>query len=84
MTSPGDTLTFDRERHLFTEPLQIKDRCERCGAQAFVVTRIGTTDLMWCAHHYRKHQDHLLKIAVAIMDDTGKINEKPSTSANVE
>lgn len=58
-------------------PIKITDRCDRCGARALVVTTIphseGTTDLNWCAHHYRQHQDVLLEIAGAIRDDTNTL-----------
>jgi hypothetical protein len=56
-------------------PLTHADRCDKCGARALVVTTIpltegGTSDLMWCQHHYRQHQELLLEIACAIKDDT--------------
>lgn len=38
------------------------DRCDRCGAQAFVMTRLNGRDLLWCAHHFK---DHAAKLALA-------------------
>lgn len=41
------------------------DRCDRCGAEAFVATEItdptsGQTHLLlWCAHHAREHADKI-------------------------
>lgn len=35
------------------------DRCDRCGAQAFVLVVIEGTDLLFCAHHYREHAPKL-------------------------
>jgi hypothetical protein len=36
--------------------LTVADRCDRCGAQAWLKTidRAGL-DLLWCAHHGRAH-----------------------------
>lgn len=31
------------------------DRCDRCGAQAYVRTRHGASELLWCCHHAREH-----------------------------
>lgn len=84
MTTPVAIRPFQRNREAFTEPLKLADRCDRCGAQAFVVTRHTAGDLMWCAHHYRKHQDELLEEAQAILDDTDLVNVNPSTSANAQ
>ena len=36
--------------------LSAADRCDRCGAQAFVRARLhGGGELLFCAHHGRKH-----------------------------
>lgn len=41
--------------------LDATDRCDRCGAQAYVA--IGSTavnePLLFCAHHYREHEPAL-------------------------
>ena len=34
--------------------LQITDRCDSCGAQAFVWVTGKTGDLLFCSHHYGK------------------------------
>lgn len=45
------------------------DRCDGCGAQAYVVTRDHAgRDLLWCAHHYRKGEAKLVTISVRIWD----------------
>jgi len=51
--------------------LNALDRCERCGGQAYVVTQhrivrkdaTHTTEieLLWCGHHFRKHEDVLFE-----------------------
>lgn len=37
------------------------DRCDRCGSQALMVAeKDGNADLLFCAHHTRRHEDALL------------------------
>jgi hypothetical protein len=52
------------------------DLCDRCGAQAYVrVVLPGSGELLFCAHHSRKHADALAKIAVEIQDETQRLSE---------
>jgi hypothetical protein len=32
------------------------DRCDRCGAQAYVLTEGVSGSLLWCRHHFLKHE----------------------------
>ncbi len=34
--------------------LKATDRCDRCAAQAYVMVKGSTGDLMFCGHHYEK------------------------------
>lgn len=34
--------------------LKITDRCDRCSAQAYVMIKGATGDLLFCGHHYDK------------------------------
>jgi len=46
------------------------ERCDRCGAQAYVrVLLPGHRELLFCAHHYRQHAPALAKVAVEIRDE---------------
>jgi hypothetical protein len=59
-------------------PLTAVDRCDRCGAQAYLRVELsGGGDLLFCAHHAREHGDKLRKIAVRLHDETGKLVETP-------
>ena len=50
------------------------DRCDRCGAQAYVrVLLPGRRELLFCAHHNRQHASALAKIAVQIQDETSRL-----------
>ncbi len=54
--------------------LNAADRCDRCGAQAYVrVTLNGGSELLFCAHHGKEHADKLRQVALKIQDETDKI-----------
>jgi hypothetical protein len=57
------------------------DRCDRCGAQAFVRAVLTSGDLLFCAHHGRAYGDILAATALALEDGSETINKKPSPSA---
>lgn len=63
--------------------LNVTDRCDRCNAQAFIIARKGeTSSLLFCGHHGRKYMPALVTQGFDIEDQTHRINEKPSVSAN--
>ncbi|SHG72326.1 hypothetical protein SAMN05443575_2630 [Jatrophihabitans endophyticus] len=63
-------------------PLSAQDRCDRCGAQAYVrATMESGFDLLMCAHHFHENEDRLREIAVAIHDETERLVEVPTTAA---
>ena len=52
------------------------DRCDRCGARAYVrVTLANNGELLFCAHHRRLHAAALDKVAVDITDETASLSE---------
>ncbi|MGC4938897.1 DUF7455 domain-containing protein [Kribbella sp. DT2] len=54
--------------------LSAADRCDRCGAQAYVrVTLTSGGELLFCAHHGREHSEKLRDIAITIHDETGRL-----------
>lgn len=55
--------------------LDATDRCDRCGAQAYLrVILASGGELLFCAHHARAHQDKLQQVALKIQDETSRIN----------
>lgn len=67
-----------------TQPLTAADRCDRCGAQAYVRVMLNSGgDLLFCAHHMRKHDTSLREIASDIQDETNRLHESPA-AANEE
>ncbi|MEU9134160.1 hypothetical protein AB0D08_39870 [Kitasatospora sp. NPDC048540] len=57
-----------------TDPiLTAQDRCDRCGAQAYFLARLGQGTLLFCAHHGRQHQTALEDRFVEIVDETHRL-----------
>ena len=61
--------------------LTSSDRCDRCGAQAFYRAVLVAGELLFCAHHGRKHATRLAEVAVEVQDGTAAINAAPSPAA---
>lgn len=56
--------------------LSATDRCDRCGAQAYVrVVLPGGADLQFCSHHWNTHEDALRPQAERIIDETHRLHE---------
>jgi hypothetical protein len=75
-----------RERVMSTavteRPLVVADRCDRCGAQAYVrATLPSGGELLFCAHHAREHEERLRDMAAVIYTETGKLADIPLTAA---
>jgi len=66
-------------------PLTAVDRCDRCGAQAYLrVSLQGGGELLFCAHHAREHGDKLREIAAYVHDETDRLADAPTVSAGDE
>jgi hypothetical protein len=62
-------------------PLTAEDRCDRCGAQAYLRVELQSGgELLFCAHHAREHGDKLKEIAVTVIDETHKLTETPAVA----
>ncbi|MQW76367.1 hypothetical protein GHK92_10805 [Nocardioides sp. dk4132] len=62
-------------------PLTAADRCDRCGAQAYLRVELQTGgELLFCAHHAREHGDKLKEIAANVIDETHKLGGTSVTS----
>jgi hypothetical protein len=50
------------------------DRCDRCGAQAYLRVELQTGgELLFCAHHAREHGEKHREIAANVHDETHKL-----------
>lgn len=57
------------------QTLDASDRCDRCGAQAYMRVTLGSGgELLFCAHHARAHSDKLRQVAITIQDETHRIS----------
>ena len=56
--------------------LTAADRCDRCGAQAYIRARLVTGgELLFCTHHGREHLPALMDKAVDVLDETERLQE---------
>lgn len=63
-------------------PLTAADRCDRCGAQAYVRVVLNKGgELLFCAHHGRAHQTRLRELDAAITDETDRLHAQATTSS---
>ncbi len=65
------TETIERDSYELTA----LDRCDSCGAQAYIRVKIGESELMFCAHHGRRHQEKLEAIATDWHDESSRLHE---------
>ena len=56
--------------------LTAADRCDRCGAQAYLRVELQTGgELLFCAHHGRKYEEKLRAVATSWHDETARLHE---------
>lgn len=46
--------------------LTAHDRCDKCGAQAYVEVHLPTGDLLFCGHHAHRYESRLVQVALAL------------------
>jgi hypothetical protein len=60
-------------------PLNAIDRCDRCGAQAYVrATLLNGGELLSCGHHAKEYAEGLKPVVKSIQDETNKLVQVPS------
>ena len=65
-------------------PLTAADRCDRCGAQAYIrATMPSGGELLFCAHHGHAHETKLREIAAQIHDDSSQLVDTPAVAPEV-
>jgi hypothetical protein len=58
-------------------PLTAVDRCDRCGAQAYLRVQLKSGgELLFCAHHAREYSDKLREVAEHVQDETGRLADR--------
>lgn len=72
-TTTVDPLVIEDEQILGAEfarkDLTALDRCDACGARAWVRAVMKTSELYFCGHHASKHLDALAEQALFVQDD---------------
>ncbi|WP_434994639.1 DUF7455 domain-containing protein [Arthrobacter sp. Ld5] len=63
-----------------TRELTALDRCDRCGAQAYVraVLQSSGGELLFCGHHARAVEANLKPLTSEWQDETQRLHEKPA------
>lgn len=57
------------------------DRCDRCGAQAYVRARLSTGgELLFCGHHGRAHLAKLQDVSTEIIDESDRLRAESASS----
>lgn len=57
-----------------TRSLGAFDRCDSCGAQAYVRAMLGGSELLFCGHHAKQHEAKLKAIAESWHDELHKLD----------
>ena len=54
--------------------LTAADRCDSCGAQAYIAAEVNGSELLFCAHHGRKYEAKLREVATSWHDETARLH----------
>ncbi len=64
--------TTEREQ-IAVHRLTAADRCDSCGAQAYIAAVVNDSELLFCAHHGRKYEEKLREIATSWHDESERL-----------
>ncbi|MGL3150631.1 DUF7455 domain-containing protein [Microbacterium sp. A82] len=65
--------TTERETSTVEYRLSAADRCDSCGAQAYIAAEVSGSELLFCAHHGRKYEEKLRSVATTWHDETARL-----------
>lgn len=66
--------TVEQDAEITEVPeLNASDRCDVCGAQAYIRVALATGELMFCSHHGNEKKAKLEPIAISWTDETQKL-----------
>lgn len=71
IAAPASTIVTDRP---FRPELNGLDRCDSCGAQAYVAAEIGGSELLFCAHHATQFEPKIRAVASSWHDERSKLH----------
>lgn len=83
IAEPVSLRQTDEEGRPLSDVLTHADRCDACGAQAFIWVNMPNSKagLLYCGHHFNKYEPKLREYAIEIFDERYKINLKASASS---
>ena len=55
--------------------LTAADRCDSCGAQAYIRATMASGELLFCAHHGAEFKDKLAATAIEWHDESSRLYE---------
>lgn len=67
--------TMIKEKKSLSYVLNNSDRCDSCSAQAYVLIKGVSGELMFCAHHFIKNEDKLREFAYEIVDERSRLEQ---------
>ena len=73
MTQISTDETIDTMDEPYT--LSALDRCDSCGAQAYVKVTMASGELFFCAHHGAKYKEKLSATALHWHDESARLLE---------
>lgn len=79
-----DTMTEQSASATLAQNVLTKqDRCDTggCPAQAWVLVKFLSGELLFCSHHFDKFEAALIKDAYEVIDERHRINAKSESSA---
>ena len=77
-TAPTTTKRMADVTTALAPTLTAADRCDRCGARAYVRARlVSGGELLFCAHHGREHLPKLQDLTTDIQDETDLLTSTP-------
>ncbi|PZQ91492.1 MAG: hypothetical protein DI534_00435 [Leifsonia xyli] len=68
-------ITADDTVELERPSLSALDRCDMCGAQAYVRVTLASGELLFCAHHGTEYKPKLIATALDWHDESGRLAE---------
>ena len=72
MTQTVQDLSIDE---VSSHQLTAADRCDSCGAQAYIRATMASGELFFCAHHGAEFKDKLAATAIEWHDESSRLHE---------
>lgn len=69
-TAPRSTVELEPQHELTAD-----DRCDSCGAQAYIRVRMTSGELLFCAHHGNRFKEKLSVDALEWHDESSRLDE---------